>query len=274
MVSVKSAVVAALAISPLSEAANTVNELVVKATGGNVSSPIMYGLMHEDINNSGDGGIYAELISNRAFQGSPRFPSNLDGWSPVGGAQLALKNLSQPLSAALPTSVQVSGEKGTIGLANSGYWGIDVKKQKYTGSFYVKGEYDGKFTVSLQSALGDKEVFGKVEVESQSVAGEWTQHNFTLVPRKNAPNSNNTFALTFKAEVNSLQRMSPDFGLQLTERQKAKNRSLDFNLISLFPPTFNNRPNGLRPDLVEAFAALKPVLLPTPPLPLCIPLPH
>ncbi|KAK4109194.1 glycoside hydrolase family 51 protein [Canariomyces notabilis] len=242
MVSVKSAVVAALAISPLSEAANTVNELVVKATGGNVSSPIMYGLMHEDINNSGDGGIYAELISNRAFQGSPRFPSNLDGWSPVGGAQLALKNLSQPLSAALPTSVQVSGEKGMIGLANSGYWGIDVKKQKYTGSFYVKGEYEGKFTVSLQSALGDKEVFGKVEVESQSVAGEWTQHNFTLVPRKNAPNSNNTFALTFKAE-------------------KAKNRSLDFNLISLFPPTFNNRPNGLRPDLVEAFAALKPKFL-------------
>lgn len=35
-----------------------------------------------------------------------------------------------------------------------------------------------------------------------------------------------------------------------------KDGSLDFNLISLFPPTYKNRPNGLRPDLAEAFAEL------------------
>ena len=33
---------------------------------------------------------------------------------------------------------------------------------------------------------------------------------------------------------------------------------LDFNLLSLFPPTYNDRPNGLRIDLMEAMAALKP----------------
>ena len=35
----------------------------------NYTAPYLYGLMHEDISHSGDGGIYAELLINRAFQG-------------------------------------------------------------------------------------------------------------------------------------------------------------------------------------------------------------
>ena len=33
---------------------------------------------------------------------------------------------------------------------------------------------------------------------------------------------------------------------------------LNFNLLSLFPPTYNNRPNGLRVDLMEAMKGLNP----------------
>jgi hypothetical protein len=36
----------------------------------NYTAPYLYGLMHEDISHSGDGGIYAELLINRAFQGA------------------------------------------------------------------------------------------------------------------------------------------------------------------------------------------------------------
>ncbi len=43
-----------------------------------------------------------------------------------------------------------------------------------------------------------------------------------------------------------------------------KQGSLDFNLISLFPPTYNNRPNGMRVDLMEAIAELNPVSFPRP----------
>lgn len=35
----------------------------------NVTARSLYGIMHEDISHSGDGGIYAELLINRAFQG-------------------------------------------------------------------------------------------------------------------------------------------------------------------------------------------------------------
>jgi alpha-N-arabinofuranosidase len=36
----------------------------------NATAPYLYGWMFEDINHSGDGGIYGELLTNRAFDGS------------------------------------------------------------------------------------------------------------------------------------------------------------------------------------------------------------
>lgn len=58
-----------LSVSALAAAARAVT-ISVASSGGNATSPYQYGLMFEDINNSGDGGVYAELIQNRAFQGS------------------------------------------------------------------------------------------------------------------------------------------------------------------------------------------------------------
>jgi alpha-L-arabinofuranosidase len=93
----------------------------VESSGGNASSPYQYGIMYEDINNSGDGGVYAELVQNRAFQGSTIYPSSLAWWYSIGGAQLALKNLSDPLSTALPSSMEVTGGSAEeIGFWNEG----------------------------------------------------------------------------------------------------------------------------------------------------------
>ncbi|OTA76960.1 glycoside hydrolase family 51 protein [Hypoxylon sp. CO27-5] len=218
-------------------------DISVKSTGGNATSGHQYGFLHEDINNSGDGGLYAELIRNRAFQISERFPATLDGWHPVNGAKLSLKNLSTPLSNVLVTSMNVATTitQGTVGVRNDGYWGINVKaNNKYAGSFWVKGSYSGRFTASLQS-ITTNEIFGSVEVESQSSPDQWIEHIFELTPLKDAPNSNNTFLLTFDASG-------------------AEEGSLDFNLISLFPPTYKGRKNGMRIDLAEALEQIHPTL--------------
>lgn len=96
-------------------------KFTVESSGGNATSPYQYGIMFEDINNSGDGGVYAELVQNRAFQGSSIFPSNLGFWHSIGGAELFLANLSTPLSSALPTSMQVTGgTEDTVGFWNEG----------------------------------------------------------------------------------------------------------------------------------------------------------
>jgi alpha-N-arabinofuranosidase len=207
-------------------------DLTVSSQGGNASSPLMYGLMYEDINHSGDGGIYAELIQNRAFQGSRTFPSTLKPWTAVGGAQLTI-DTSMPLSA-LPNSVKVASgiSTGAIGISNPGWWGISIKPQKYSGSFWVSGEYSGNFTLKLQSDL-TSDIWATLDLPSASKATEWTEHKFELTPIAAAPNSNNSFVLEF------------DSG-----------SSLNFNLISLFPPTYNDRPNGNRPELMKALKEL------------------
>ncbi|KAI1874462.1 hypothetical protein JX265_004670 [Neoarthrinium moseri] len=214
--------------------------ITVSSDGGNATSRHQYGFLHEDISNSGDGGLYAELIRNRAFQSSYSFPSTLEGWYSLNGAALSLQNLSTPLSDALKTSLNVasSGSDGILGFYNDGYWGMDVKQKKYTGSFWVKGSYQGIFNASLMSNITG-EVFGSVEVESKSSPDEWVEHPFELTPSANAPNSNNSFSITFDSA-----------GLE--------DGSLDFNLISLFPPTYKDRPNGVRVDLAEVLEAFHP----------------
>jgi alpha-N-arabinofuranosidase len=184
------------------------------------------------------------LIQNRAFQFSKNYSVSTAHYFPINNAALSIQFLDQPLSKQLPASMRVAAGNGTsntgkIGFKNEGYWGMDVRPQTYTGSFWVKGAYDGVFTASLQSNLTN-ETFGSVEIPSKSVADDWTEHTFELVPEKAASNSNNTFAITFDS---------------------AAARALDFNLISLFPPTYKGRKNGLRIDIAEALADMNPHFL-------------
>lgn len=168
---------------------------------------------------------------------------------------MSLQNLSDPLSSALPTSLNVAASSGKVGISNPGYWGIEVKVQQYNGSFWVKGNYNGSFTASLYDYLSNETV-GSVEVPSNASASEWQEHSFTLTPEK-AAGVNNTFQITFDASVSSkCYYLLRDY---LTVLSQATDGSLDFNLISLFPPTYNNRPNGMRPDLMEALKGLNPV---------------
>lgn len=112
---------------------------------------------------------------------------------------------------------------------------VDVSASNtYTGSFYVSGEYSGKFTASLVSKTTNQ-TLATVTFTGSSVVGSWTQQSFELTPSADAPNSNNSFTLTFDATSGDV---------------------LNFNLISLFPPTYKDTLNGNRPDLMEALAAL------------------
>lgn len=111
---------------PLLAGAVSAVTLSVATSGGNATSGYQYGLMFEDINHSGDGGIYSELIMNRAFQGSELHPATLSPWTAVGSAELALDNSSSSLSSALPTSIQVTASTdGKVGLRNPGWWGSE-----------------------------------------------------------------------------------------------------------------------------------------------------
>lgn len=123
-------------------------DISINGGGRNKTAPLLYGWMFEDISrratpphvqtyltreqHSGDGGIYAEMLVNRAFQGSgpiigpvpgiagssiqssenPILPFGPvgTGWRAVGNVSLSL-TLLHPLSEALPVVL----EMGTSG---------------------------------------------------------------------------------------------------------------------------------------------------------------
>ncbi|KAF8079161.1 glycoside hydrolase [Lyophyllum atratum] len=203
--------------------------------------PTLYGYMWEDINHSGDGGLYAELLQNRAFQAViPGTQNALNAWQPYNGAFLSVTSKTKGVSAALPNSLEVRIPKvvnGPIGFENTGYWGIKIQEGwTYKGSFYAKSDtFSGKVTVSLKSVRGT--VFA-----SKSVGGiskSWKKFTFEFNPASSAPNDENVFSVLFDGKA-------------------AAGKTIHFGMFSLFPPTFRGRENGMRIDLAEALAATRP----------------
>jgi alpha-L-arabinofuranosidase len=217
--------------------------------GRNATAPLLYGWMFEDISHSGDGGIYAEAIRNRAFQGSERengdypFGPTLEGYYPVGNVSLRLSRM-QPLSEALPTVMEVeTGALATeeVGFYNEGWWGINVAPGTYNASFYVKGNgarMNGTLSgvnVSLRSN-NTGEVWAEQRIEMTAERNvsyfEWTQFETQLVVNDSVsvPDSNNSFYVTFDAA-------------------EVAGDVFYFSLVSLFPETYKGRENGIRRDL-------------------------
>ncbi|KAG6857297.1 hypothetical protein H0H87_006490 [Tephrocybe sp. NHM501043] len=219
------------------------NALELRLTA-NVSHAIpstLYGYMWEDINHSGDGGLYAELLQNRAFQAViPGTQNALNSWQPYNGAFLSVTSKTEGISAALPNSLQVRIPKvvtGSIGFDNTGFWGIKVQEGwTYKGSFYTKSDsFSGKVSVLLKSKQGT--VFASTSVSG--VSKEWKKFSFEFKPEVSAPNDENVFSV-------------------VVDGKAAAGKTIYFGMFSLFPPTFRERENGMRIDLAEALAATKP----------------
>ncbi len=199
------------------------------------SSPMLYGLMTEEINHCYDGGLYAELVQNRAFQDDPKQPVH---WSAINGAKLAL-DPKQPFNAALSTSLRVEVPASGGGLANDGYWGFPVQPgTTYRAKIFAKAaaDFSGPLTVALESADGTT-VYAKAEVPRLTEA--WQPYDLTFTTAQNVQP-------TTKAR------------LAITGSQPG---TVWLGFVSLFPPTWKDRPNGLRRDLMQMLVDLKPAFL-------------
>jgi len=205
-------------------------------------SPRLYGLMTEEINFSYDGGLYGELIRNRAFLDQADSPQQ---WAPIqeNGASVSLAlDKAQPLNEQIPVSLRIdvkqvaSGKRA--GFANGGYWGIPVKPNTpYRASFFAKSaaDFSGEVTLSIEREDGHITfATGKVS----GLTNTWKRYEVLLTTADVAPTSKARFALTFNQPGTAW-----------------------FSFVSLFPPTWNDRPNGLRKDLMQLLVDLKPKFL-------------
>lgn len=222
-----------------------VAELTVdtRARGTKVSDTL-YGVFYEDINQGADGGLYPELVRNRSFEFAPvDNPSytSLTGWTEVarGGASgtLAVAD-DRPLNEANRNYLRldITTPGAGYGVSNAGYnRGLAVKKgKKYDLSFFARRTKAGPVTVTVESADGTT-VYGRAEIHVP--AGEWRKHTATITA-------------TGTTDAARLVVLARGTG------------RVDLDMISLFPrDTFKDRPNGMREDLAETIAELKPRFL-------------
>jgi alpha-L-arabinofuranosidase len=205
-------------------------------------SPILYGLMTEEINYSYDGGLYAEMIRNRTFRGDW---SGIHSWYLVEDGNAVAKMSDDKTtgpSTALPTSLKVeitqADQRNQAGVLNDGWWGMALRPNAtYNGSFYAKADSTsiGPITVSLVSDNTGKPV---ATTTVAGLASDWKQYTFKLKTGAIQPSSANHLSIT-----------------------AAHDGTLWLQLVSLFPPTYHDRPNGFRTDLMEKMAAMHPQFL-------------
>ncbi len=206
-------------------------------------SPTLYGLMTEEINYSYDGGIYAELIRNRTFRNSWM---GAEHWQLVqkGNALATIKEdkttgPSATLNYSIKMSVEQADSQNPAGLENEGYWGIAVRPStEYKCYFYAKSRSAAVGGVTVQLV---NDSTGKVAAQATAapLTDGWKQYEVVL---KTSPSVESSPANHFVLSVE-------------------KPGDVWFSLVSLFPPTYKNRPNGNRIDIMEKLAAMKPAFL-------------
>jgi len=234
-------------------------------------SPEMYGIFFEEISHAGDGGLYAELVQNRDMEAStiPQgwkvddsnnvltplgwrtrrwFKTDLPGWSFLaeGGGEGSMQlDVNTPLNDRNPHSLRMTVTKrGTrCGVVNSGYWGMAIQAGEwYDATFYARTEGQGQgprprgvgLVFSLESAHGGK-LCARVTIPE--VGGPWRRYTLSLQANASDPNCR----------------------LVITPIEPV---TMWLDVVSLFPrKTFKDRPNGMRRDVAQMLADLKPGFL-------------
>jgi len=197
-------------------------------------SPLLYGIFFEEINHAGDGGLYAELIRNRSFA-----EKTTEGWSlettGAASASMAL-DTSKPLNDANKTALRVeisrADRDGTAAVINEGYWGIALEKgERYELSFYARATgLNGTLEARLQGP--DGKVYGAQTISG--IGSEWKRYAASFESSGTEP----------KARL-ALVASAPG--------------TIWLDTVSLFPAkTWKGRPNGMRPNLAQMLADLKP----------------
>ena len=198
-------------------------------------SPNLYGIFFEDINHAADGGLYAELISNRSFEDSdnttPTWRTKATDGATISTQLVSKALLNNAQGKALQINV-AARQNATASLVNEGFWGINaVQGRTYKLSLWAKGSYKGGVKARLVSADG-KSVYAETAVDAK-MGKKWSKFTAELTANANDPKAQ--FELVFDGKG-----------------------TVTLDVVSLFPPTFMNRENGLRPDLAQLLYNIRP----------------
>jgi alpha-L-arabinofuranosidase len=202
--------------------------------------PTMWGIFFEDINFGADGGLYAELVKNRSFE----FAHPLMGWTEQKYDRFSLNKESgfasiynhgdDEASGARFARVTANADKG-YGLTNEGFRGMGIKKDmQYNFSVWAR-QHEGNTSLRVELVDEKGNVIGGTTVSP--TGNQWKEYTASFKATATAPKAKLNVWFDGKGSV-------------------------DVDMISLFPQdTWKERPKGLRADLVQLLADMKPGFL-------------
>lgn len=197
----------------------------------------MWGLFYEDINRSGDGGVYADLVKNRSFD----FPEAMIGWTTVPSKRqwgkadmfrIVNRSVSHPENPKYLQVILQDGEK--VSLSNESFGGMSLKKgAEY--EFIIQYKKEGKIKTMLDLVSSSGKTVASINIPLTTA----DRHQWHSIKQKlitSDTTHNGRLVLTFEGPG-----------------------TLEIDRISLFPAdTWKGRKEGLRSDLVHLLADMKP----------------
>ena len=212
------------------------------ALNGKQISSDLFGVFFEDLSYAADGGLYAELIQNRSFEYTP---ADRKGWHSLTAWEYTTDSFgygtisvetSLPLNEKNPhyavLNIEDEGKNG-IGSINTGYDGIVIRAgEQYDFSVFARQLSNNTIPLSVSLRSNTGVVYGETTFSTETKA--WKKYTATITAKES------------------------DDSAKLFILAKGKGK-LALDVASLFPhKTFKNRPNGLRPDIAQTIADLKP----------------
>lgn len=201
-----------------------------------VIQPTMWGIFFEDINLGADGGIYAELVKNRSFE----FNMPLMGWTihrkKFVEGDILVQNRGIE-NAANPRYIQVTlnkAQKGDLELINEGFRGMGIKKdlRYYFSVMYRQQTATARLHVELIDATGN--ILGDTVLTPAAADHQWHKQSVSFTAKATEPKAK--LRIWFEGDG-----------------------QIDLDMLSLFPSdTWKQRPGGMRADMIQLLADMKP----------------
>ena len=196
----------------------------------------LIGIFFEDISYGADGGLYGELIQNRDFEYSAadrREWHSLTAWELKGEGSNLTVGTDRPIHTNNCHYATLTTTAAGATWENGGYDGIALKAgDLYDLSLMVRKTSDKSSKLLISLVSEDNETLAEKSITVSSA--EWK-----------------SLKVTFKAAKDAAKAR-----LVITPQTVG---AVDMDMVSLFPRnTFKNRKNGLRADLAQVIADMKP----------------
>ena len=199
--------------------------------------PTMWGIFFEDINMGADGGIYAELVKNRSFEfNMPLMGWKVDGKSVKEGDFLVLNR--KATDSINPHYLRVNVHDATseqdVNLTNEGFRGMGIKQNLRYDFSVMYHLQKGAVTMHVELIDSAENLIGSTVVKPVQGDDNWHKAEANFTASATVP----------KAKMRVWFEGS---GI------------IDLDFISLFPSdTWKARKGGLRADMVQLLADMKP----------------